>query len=166
MEADEGPGLSDLCVAFRRASRAVTHLYDLVLAPTGLKATQFIILQAIREHDQIAQCQLASSNEMSVGSLSRRLAALRKAGLICLRIESGGHREHRYSLTSLGRERFREAEPYWLRAQQRLRSAADAADWDWLFEAAVRATQAATRAESAKQANLPVRLRQNLARAV
>jgi|SRR6185437_15877620 len=41
--------IPDLCILFRCASRAVTHLYDLVLAPTGMKSTQFIILHAMRE---------------------------------------------------------------------------------------------------------------------
>lgn len=147
---------SDLCVAFRRASRAVTHLYDLVLAPTGLKATQFMILQSIREHDQIAQCQLASSQGMSVGSLSRRLAALRKAGFVCVRVDRDGRHQHRYGLTEEGKRRLHEAEPYWLRAQQRLCRAGNVADWPQILDAAAMVTHAAIRAESAKQTNVPV----------
>lgn len=49
-----GPnGSPDACILVRRASRAVTHLYDLVLAPTGLKATQFVLLRAIEQHGEI-----------------------------------------------------------------------------------------------------------------
>lgn len=47
------------CTALRRANRTVCHLYDQVLAPTGLKATQFMILQVIAETGEIAQCDLA-----------------------------------------------------------------------------------------------------------
>jgi DNA-binding MarR family transcriptional regulator len=150
------PSAPDVCVVLRRASRAVTHLYDLVLAPTGLKATQVMILQAIREHGEIAQCHLAGTQGMSVGSLSRRLAALRKAGLICLQVDSGGRHQHRYALSDAGRLRLQHAEPYWLRAQQRLRSAGSVADWPRVLDAALQVTQAAARAEAAKQVNLPV----------
>jgi hypothetical protein len=67
-------------ILFRCASRAVTHLYDLVLAPTGMKSTQFIILHAIYEKSEIAQWELAKTYSISVEALSRRLAALRKSG--------------------------------------------------------------------------------------
>src|SRR5579872_1630326 len=36
-----------VCANLRRANRAVTHLFDLVLAPTQLRVTQFILLRAI-----------------------------------------------------------------------------------------------------------------------
>ena len=40
------------CIAMRRASQAVTNLYDLVLSPIGLKATQFITLQIVDSYGE------------------------------------------------------------------------------------------------------------------
>ena len=68
------------CVNARRASRAVCHLYDLVLRPTGLKVTQFVILQRVAEAGEIAHSQLAKDLGASVETLSRRLANARKKG--------------------------------------------------------------------------------------
>ena len=73
------------CAALRRASRAVTHLYDLVLSPTGLKVTQFIVLRAIAEKGEIAQWRLAEEHGIADETLSRRLATLRKSGLVIRR---------------------------------------------------------------------------------
>src|SRR5438309_675978 len=73
------------CLALRSASRALTELYDLVLVPTGLQASQFIILQAIYTAGEIAQCEFARSNSLSVASLSRRFGSLRKKEYIQIR---------------------------------------------------------------------------------
>lgn len=72
----------DPVMVLRMASRAVTHLYDLVLSPTRLRATQFIILQAIATAGEIAQWRLAQEYGISNDTLSRRLATLRRSGLI------------------------------------------------------------------------------------
>ena len=70
------------CANLRRASRAICHLYDLVLAPKRLKSSQFTMLQAIGESGEIAHCELASEFAASIETLSRRLAGARKAGLV------------------------------------------------------------------------------------
>lgn len=96
-----------------------THLYGLVLAPIGLKATQFSLLQAIAEHGEIAQFMLSRKYAVAVETLSRRLSSMRKLGWVTVRI-GGEKKEHIYSLTSEGVRVLNEAVPYWLRAQQRL----------------------------------------------
>jgi DNA-binding MarR family transcriptional regulator len=108
-----------VCTAARRAARAVTQLYDLVLFPTGLKASQVAILQAISEHGEIAQCELAREYAIAVETLSRRLAKLRAAGWLQVRI-SPKKKEHLYSLTHEGARVLSEAIPHWSRAQNRL----------------------------------------------
>lgn len=108
-----------VCAAVRRASRAITELYDLVLAPTGLKATQFITLREIGEAGEIAQWQLAKGYAIATETLSRRLGMARKKGL--LQVRRGASRgEQIYSLTPYGRECLENARPHWERAQQRL----------------------------------------------
>src|SRR5215831_2658617 len=63
--------------ALRTATRAVTQFYDLVLAPTGLKTTQFVILQEINAAGEIAQCDFAREFGIAVPTLSRRFGGLR-----------------------------------------------------------------------------------------
>lgn len=108
-----------VCTATRRAARSVTQFYDLVLAPARLKATQFMLLQAIAVHGEIAQFMLSKEYAIAVETLSRRLSAMRKAGWVKVKI-GGEKKEHIYSLTPEGARVLNDAMPYWLRAQQRL----------------------------------------------
>lgn len=116
------------CAALRAANRAVSQLYDLVLSPTGLKATQFVILHAIYEKGEIAQCEFARNHAVAVETLSRRFSGLRSKGYIQVRT-GDRHGERIYSLTQKGREVLIYAGPYWERAQERLRKMLGENDW-------------------------------------
>ena len=139
------------CASLRRSSRAVCHLYDLVLAPTGLKLTQFIILHVIAEAGEIAHCELARHFVASEETFSRRLASARKSGWVCMKM---GERNRRvYCLTSGGRAVLDSATPYWQRAQERIRRELGELDWNTLSAFTERVTQAAMRAERARSTN-------------
>ncbi len=139
------------CASLRRASRAVCHLYDLVLVPTGLKSTQFIILQAIGDAGEIAHCDLARTFAASEETFSRRLASARAAGWV--RMKMGERSRRVYCLTELGRKTLEIAEPYWERAEERMRRELGEADWLELSGFAERATRAAIQAEHAPSRN-------------
>jgi DNA-binding MarR family transcriptional regulator len=139
------------CSNFRRATRAVSHLYDLVLAPMHLKASQFMILQAIGASGSIAHCDLAREFAASVETLSRRLASARRAGLVHMKV--GDRYKRVYSLTLEGQQLLEEATPLWDRAQYRLRHALGEEDWQLLASFAERVTAAAIRAESMPLSN-------------
>lgn len=130
----------------RRASRAICRLYDLVLVPTRLKATQFMILQIIAESGEIAHCDLANELAASVETLSRRLAGARREGLVS--VHAGEHNKRMYSLAPKGRRVLEEARPYWQKAQLRLRSSLGESDWRMLLDFSRRVADAAIRAES------------------
>lgn len=142
------------CAAIRMANRCVTQLYDLVLAPTGMKATQFIILQAIDENGQIAQCEFAREYAIAIETLSRRLGTLRRKGLIELQTV-GQHGQRIYALTEKGRQRLEYARPYWLGAQHRLREVLGDSDWQKLHEICARICVASEEAENLKISNHP-----------
>jgi DNA-binding MarR family transcriptional regulator len=145
--------ISDPCAALRRATRAVTHLYDLVLAPTGLKCTQFFLLNAIYEAGEIAQWYLACQYGVGEDTLSRRLSVLRKAGLITFRIGQEHPGEKLYRLTELGVSRFKDALPAWERAQARLQTVMGAEQWEQLLKVAGAVAAEARKAETARLAN-------------
>jgi DNA-binding MarR family transcriptional regulator len=107
------------CASVRRASRAVTQLYDTVLAPLAMKSTQFVVLRFLAEHGPTPQWKIAQENAVAVETLSRRLGALRTKGLIALEVV-GARGEHIYRLTPRGKEAFEAAKPYWQRADNRL----------------------------------------------
>ncbi len=145
--------ISDPCAALRRATRAVTHLYDLVLAPTGLKCTQFVLLNAICEAGEIAQWRLAEQYAVGEDTLSRRLGVLRKAGLIAFRVGQEHRGEKLYRLTDLGVEKFMEALPTWERAQARLQTVMGSEEWDQLLKLAGDVAMQARRAETIRIVN-------------
>ncbi len=138
--------------AMRRASRAVTRSYELVLRPTGLKVTQFTILRLLDYSGEAPQWKIANELCASVDTLTRRLSALRKTGLIEMR--KGPHRgEHLYRLTKQGANRLRQAEPYWERAQQRLKMTLGECRWEELMNLLPSVVEAARLAPSIKLPN-------------
>lgn len=145
--------LQDPCAALRRASRAVTHLYDLVLSPTGLKSTQFIILRAIAENGEIAQWRLAEQYGIAVETLSRRLATLRKTGLVTHRIGVTRPGERIYKATPLGLQKIEEAVPYFTRAQERLAVVLGEENWKAALQMAHQIAVSARSAESVRLSN-------------
>lgn len=144
---------SDIFIALRRANRAVTHLYDSILSPTGVKATQVAILQRIRQHGEIAQWQLADTFGVSDESLSRRLATLRSAGLVVHRISNHNHKERIYQLTSAGSQKCEEVLRCWRRAEDRLRKTIGNDRWNLFLEIIGELDEKARAAESLRCAN-------------
>src|SRR5215469_15295927 len=138
-DENQGSLLPCTCGTLRRASRAVTNLYDLVLAPSGLRLTQFLVLKSLHERSQIAQCDFARDQDIAVETLSRRLGER--------------HGERIYSLTLEGHQAFRKALPYWERAQERLRNVLGNSDTRALLDICERVRLAAHNAESARTKN-------------
>ncbi len=143
-----------VCSLTRRAARSVTQLYDVVLAPIGIKATQFILLRAISEAGEIAQWQLSKDLSIAVETLTRRLATMRRAGWV--ELHSGtDRREHLYSATPPGRQQLETALPYWHRAQERLREQLGEDGWKQAQLCLDRLAIAAEKSLTARVKNVP-----------
>jgi DNA-binding MarR family transcriptional regulator len=140
------------CAALRRAARSTTQLYDLVLQPAGLKATQFIALWTIDREGELEQWRFAREHAVAVETLSRRLAVLRRKGLVSARVGKN-HGERIYTLTEKGKEALMQALPYWERAQTRLKQTLGAADFGLLLQLCESAVTAAHEAEHLRAAN-------------
>src|SRR6266496_3429760 len=74
-----------MCASIRRASRALTQMYDDSLRPLGLHATQFSILQALELAGEVSQSQLSTLLFIDSTTLTRNLRILRKKGWIAVR---------------------------------------------------------------------------------
>ena len=142
------------CAALRSAARSLTQLYDLVLQPAGLKATQFIALKSIAQAGEIAQWKYARDHAVAVETLSRRLAALRKRGLVRVR-KGDRHGKRIYALSEQGKKVLSDALPYWERAQQRLRVTLGDPEFHLLLELCGKTVEAARKAEQLRTANFP-----------
>jgi DNA-binding MarR family transcriptional regulator len=120
------------CFRFRKASRAVTQLFDEALQPTGLRSTQLVILLSIgaaEEPPTIAQ--LAREMVMDPSTLNRNLQPLSRRRLISRTTSRDGRRKL-LSLTDKGIAAIEEAAPLWQKAQTQFVEHVGGDRWDEL----------------------------------
>lgn len=115
----ELPDLPCMCASFRRASRALTQLYDEALRPLGLRATQFTILQALSLAGEVSQGELGQILAMDSTTLTRTLRIMGREGWIAER-RGADRRERLLRLAKAGRYQFDGALPPWKKAQAQL----------------------------------------------
>ncbi|MGH7800505.1 MAG: MarR family winged helix-turn-helix transcriptional regulator [Thermodesulfobacteriota bacterium] len=107
------------CFNLRKAARAVTQLYEAILRPTGLRATQFSLLVATSLFGPITVTRLAEMGVIDRTTLTRNFKPLVKRGYI--EVVLGKDRRTRVvSLTGRGREVLRKTLPLWKKAQARV----------------------------------------------
>ena len=70
------------CFNFRKASRSVTQLFDQMLAPTGLRSTQLVILITGELLGPSSIARLARELVMDRSTLTRNLKPLLSMGLL------------------------------------------------------------------------------------
>jgi DNA-binding MarR family transcriptional regulator len=109
-----------MCASFRRASRALTQLYEEALRPTGLRATQFTVLQTLSLAGEVTQGELGQILAMDSTTLTRTLTIMGSHGWIAKR-RGEDRREWRMRLSKAGETELKQALPHWEKAQTRLR---------------------------------------------
>jgi DNA-binding MarR family transcriptional regulator len=107
------------CLALRQASRHVTQFYDRVLAPTGLRTTQFSILAKLKRMGPMTINALAASLVMDRTTLGRNILPLQREGLIAVAEGREDRRSKELHLTGAGAARLRVCVKLWTRAQTR-----------------------------------------------
>jgi len=125
------------CANLRRADRVVTQFYDAVLRPSGMRSTQFTLLQALHHAPGISQKQLAELLEIDSTTLTRTLAPHVRKGWVHSKA-GADRRELRLSLTPAGQQKYKRVLPYWQKAQKRLRRALGKENWTGLINVTVR----------------------------
>jgi DNA-binding MarR family transcriptional regulator len=110
------------------ASRAVTRVYDDMLRPVGLRATQLVVLVAVGSGEAVSITALAKLMGMDRSTLTRNLAPLEREGLIRVGKE-GWRRSRTVEITKKGSGRLRQATSLWERAQDNLRQKLGIRKW-------------------------------------
>ena len=134
------------CATARHVARTLTQLYDTALRETGLEAPQFALLMAI---DQIGPCSQSALGErfaLDKTTVSRNVKWLERQEWVHASIGKN-RRERELTLTAAGRKRLTAARPRWRKAQALLRSEMSDADWNAMFRAFGKITEAAHRAK-------------------
>ena len=107
------------CVRARRASRALTDVYDTALRPVGLKITQFSVLRTAQRMAPVSISVLAEEMALDRSTLGRNLLLLKHRGLVRLG-EGDDLRERSVELTARARALLERATPLWDAAQAKV----------------------------------------------
>lgn len=107
------------CYAVRAAARHVSQFYDQILAPTGLRTTQFSILAKLKRRGPLSINALAADMVMDRTTLGRNIVPLERDGLIVAEPNAKDRRAKSLRLTANGDKRLRAAREKWVLAQER-----------------------------------------------
>jgi DNA-binding MarR family transcriptional regulator len=107
------------CFAVRAAARHITQVYDQLLAPAGLRTTQFSILAKLKRLGPLAINRLARDMVMDRTTLGRNILPLERDGLIRIEATPSDRRAKELHLTKAGEKRLQAAHERWSEAQGR-----------------------------------------------
>ena len=110
------PGLCN-CTKLRRAARRVSRFYDLCLAASGLRVTQYAILGHLKHRGPKSMLELAELMTMDRATIGHNLRPLERDGLLKIETGSQDRRVRIVSITDAGLERIALGRPGWDRAQ-------------------------------------------------
>jgi DNA-binding MarR family transcriptional regulator len=106
--------------ALRKAVRRVSQLYDVALAPCGLRATQWSILIYVGRAGRPTQAQLADSLALDRSALAHNLKPLERDGLVQSVANEKDKRSRLVMLTPAGRAKIAESLQLWEVAQRNI----------------------------------------------
>jgi DNA-binding MarR family transcriptional regulator len=118
-----------VCANLRRATRAVTKLYDDALRPAGLKVTQFSLLGSVAGLGSATLSELAKEMVVDRTTLTRNLEILEARGLVASE-EGADRRERQLRLTEEGDAALTAAYPLWQAAQNKVMELACPTNWN------------------------------------
>jgi DNA-binding MarR family transcriptional regulator len=115
--------LDCLCLASRRAARAITRAFDRKLRPVGLRSTQFSLLAVLAGAGPRTIGDLAELLGIERTTLTRNLALLEGRRWVEVRTGDVDARERKVSATAAGRAVVKRALPAWKDAQRAMTAA-------------------------------------------
>ncbi len=105
------------CQGLRQAARRTTALYDNVMAPFGIRISQFGILARLRRAGPLSLQALAAELVLDRTTLGRNLRPLERDGLVASESDPADRRVRRILVTAAGTDLIRRAMPAWEAAQ-------------------------------------------------
>ena len=105
------------CATLRQAARAVTVLYEEMLADSGLHATQYTAMQLLDSLPRLTTTELADALGIDQTTATRTLALIRKAGFADDTVGTDRRQRH-WALTAQGQALLKKLRPRWEAAQE------------------------------------------------
>lgn len=118
MTTDRKPSSVCYCANLRRASRDITEYYNKVLEPSGLKVTQYSLLNHINRLGPLSMQELSRAIRLERTTLVRNLKPLEKLGLIAI---EKNRQACLITITEQGLTSLHDAFSLWSKAQQAVR---------------------------------------------
>jgi DNA-binding MarR family transcriptional regulator len=136
------PQLACASATLRRASRSVSRFYDEQMQASGMRVTQFTLLQVLEKAAPITQGRLGEILALDSTTLTRSLKLVEKEGWVTS-APGDDRRERHFTLTAKGKKQIQIAKEHWHRAQAKLRKHLGAGEWEQFMTLADRITGAA-----------------------
>ena len=105
------------CATLRQTARAVTVLYEEMLAGSGLHATQYTALQLLDAAPNLTTTDLADALGIDQTTATRTLALIKKAGYASDTVGDDRRQRH-WALQPGGKALLRKLKPRWEAAQE------------------------------------------------
>ena len=117
--AEETKKVERECVGFRvrKLNRIVTAIYDGALASAGLKTSQFTVLVAVSNRENVRPSELTKLLQMDESTLSRNVERMCARGWLRLERDED-RRSHLIEVTNKGQALIRKCLPAWQQAQE------------------------------------------------
>ena len=116
------------CLSLRKATRAVSQMYDEILKPSGLKVTQFSVLATVAAQGPASMTALSRTLVMDRTTLTRNLKPLLDRSLV--KAGKGNDRRQRpIAITRKGEDILARAMPFWRQANEHIVGGVGAARW-------------------------------------
>lgn len=107
------------CLAVRQVARHVTQFYNRVMAPAGMRTSQFSLLAKLQRLGPLTINALAAEMVMDRTTLGRTVRPLIRDGLVVAARRNDDRRSTELRLSDRGAARLRDAVRLWIRAQDR-----------------------------------------------
>jgi len=104
------------CINLRRASLSITEVYDEMLASSGLKISQYLLLSNLKQLGPVSVSDLALEIRLDRTTIVRNLKPLEARELV-IDMAAKGTRNRQLKLTDKGFEILKLASPLWVEAQ-------------------------------------------------
>jgi DNA-binding MarR family transcriptional regulator len=107
------------CFQTRKAARRLTQIYDAILAPSGIRSTQYMIMAVLHERGGLSVNDLASLMLIERTAMGKNLKPLERDALIAVNVSDADRRSRTITLTKKGSKLLEQAYPLWRTAQSR-----------------------------------------------
>jgi DNA-binding MarR family transcriptional regulator len=107
------------CFQTRKAARRLTQIYDAILAPSGIRSTQYMIMAVLHERGGLSVNDLAGLMLIERTAMGKNLKPLERDALIAVNVSDADRRSRTITLTKKGSKLLEQAYPLWRTAQSR-----------------------------------------------